>query len=346
MVGEDQFHGMEKQAYDFDRVIDRAGTGSLKWDKYAGREVLPLWVADMDFQSAPEIIEALHARANHGVFGYTIPYESVVEAVRDYLREAHGYAVEREWIVWLPGLVPALNLACRAFAEGGAVMTCTPVYPPFLSAPGNAGCALQAVPLTYRDRRWTFDFEAMEAAVTERTRLFILCNPHNPVGRCFSKEELLTLGDFCHRHRIVLCSDEIHCDLVLDAVRHHCLGTLAGPFQENTFSLFAPSKTYNLPGLACAYAVMPDARLRTRFQRTIRGIITEVNAFGYAGCEAAYRHGEPWRKALLDYLRENRRQVYTFVEEHMPGVVIRPMEATCLAWLDFRETGIEGRFRS
>lgn len=327
--------------YDFVSCPDRSGTGSLKWQKYAGGEVLPFWVADMDFRSAPEVLEALLARTRHGVFGYTLPPAETVDAVVDYLRRDHGLAVDPEWLVWLPGLVPALNTAARAYAERDeSVMTCVPVYPPFLTAPGNQGRRCLQVPLTVADGRYTFDFEAMEAAVRPDTRVFILCNPHNPVGRVFTRSELEAVVAFCRRHNLVLISDEIHCDLVLDDGARHIPTLALGGVEDLTVTLMAPSKTYNLPGLACSFVIAPDARLRARFERARRGMVTEVNCFGYTGCAAAFRHGEPWRQALLKVLRTNRDRVYAFAQDEMPELGILPMEATYLAWFDVRPLGL------
>lgn len=327
---------------DFDRAPDRQNTGSLKWDRYRGRDVLPFWVADMDFPSAPEIVAALRARAEHGVFGYTIPYEEATQEVLAYLQRRHGIEVQPHWLVWMPGLVPALNLICRALGESGdGVMTNTPVYPPFLSAPVFQDRKRIAVPLRLEGERWLMDWEALERSVTKDTRLFFLCHPHNPVGRVWRHDELNQLLDFCERHDLILVSDEIHCDLILDNVPWTPTLALGERAAQRTITLHAPSKTYNIPGLSCAYAVIPDDGLRTTFKRAIRGIITEINAFGYVGCAAAYRHGEPWRQELLAYLRGNRDLVYAFVKERMPAIRIQPMEATYLAWLDVRELKLE-----
>lgn len=326
----------------FDEPVERRGTGSLKWDRYQDRDVLPLWVADMDFRSPDAVIDALRARAEHGVFGYTVPYEEVTAAVLDYLKSRHGLAVRPEWLVWLPGLVQGINLCCRAAGNAGdAVMTATPVYPPFLSAPGFADRERITVPLRSDGGRWSLDFEAMESLVTPATRLFILCSPQNPVGRVWRRDELERLVDFCARHELILCSDEIHCDLILDDVPFVPTLSLGEAAAQRTITLLSPSKTYNLPGLACAYAVIPDAGLRAGFKRVCRGLVTEVNAFGYAGCLAAYRHGEPWRRELIDYLRGNRELVYHELAPLAPRVKLAPMEATYLAWLDVRELGAE-----
>ena len=323
--------------YKFDICPERAGYGSLKWDKYKGRAILPLWVADMDFLTAPEILDALQQRLDHGVFGYTIPHEAPIEAVIKYLNRQHGYSAKASWLNFLPGLVPAINLCCHAFTEpGDSVMTATPVYPPFITAPDYAERELIKVPLCLDGQdRWTLDIDAMEAAIQAHTKIFVLCSPHNPVGRVFSKEELTALADFCERHDLILISDEIHCDLVFDAeAKHTVTATLSESIAQRTVTLMAPSKTYNLPGLACAFSVIENTKLRAQFQKTIRGIITEVNCFGYAGITAAYNHGEPWRQALIAYLRGNYDLVYDFIKTEIPEITFRPMQSTYLAWFD------------
>lgn len=335
---------MSAQDYNFDTCPDRTGYGSLKWDKYKGRDILPLWVADMDFTTAPEIIAALQQRLDHGIFGYTIPYEAPVQAVLDYLQRQHGYSAKAHWLNFLPGLVPAINLCCHAFvAADESVMTATPVYPPFLGAPDYANRELIKVPLCLNtDDNWTLDFDAMEAAVKPNTKLFILCSPHNPVGRVYTQDELTRLGDFCEKHDLILISDEIHCDLIFDANAQHIVtAKLSESLAARTVTLMAPSKTYNLPGLACAFSIIEDSKLRLQFQKTIRGIITEVNCFGYAGCEAAYNHGEPWRQALLAYLRGNYELISKFIKEQIPGITFRPMESTYLAWFDVTKLELE-----
>jgi cystathionine beta-lyase len=324
--------------YDFSTPVDRRRTGSLKWDRHQGREALPFWVADMDFRSAPEIVAALQARLDHGVFGYTIPYAEVEDAVLDYLRDRHQVRAEREWIVWLPGLVQGLNLACRAWP--GTTLIQTPVYPPFRTAPLHAGNTRLEVPLVPGETRWEIDFDALQAAVTPETRLFMLCHPHNPVGRVFRRTELERLAEFCLRNDLVLCSDEIHCDLLLEDTPHVAALTLGEDIARRTLAFYSASKTYNLPGLACAYAVIPDPALRATFQRALRGLVTEVNCFGYAGTAAAYRHGAPWRQALLGVLRENRDALYSFARSQLPGLELKWMEATYLAWFDARSLGL------
>ncbi len=326
-------------SFDFDQPPAREGTDSQKWQKYAGRDVLPMWVADMDFTVPPAIVEALHRRVDHGIFGYARPVKSTVDAVVDMFRERHGWTIDPAWIVWLPGLVVGLNVTAQAFAEPGEeVITLTPVYPPFMTGPRNSGRVTVNVPFAHNAaaQRWEIDWEALEKAVTPRTKLFFLCNPHNPIARVWRRDELERLGEFCMRHNLVLCSDEIHCDLILDpALTHIATGSLGGEIARKTITLTAPSKTFNVPGLGTSLAVVPDAALRARFVRATAGIVAEVTALGFAACEAAYRDGEPWRRELLDYLRGNRDLIVEFAARELPGVKIEaPIEATYLAWLN------------
>jgi cystathionine beta-lyase len=327
--------------FDFETTVDRRNTSSEKWDKYAGRDILPLWVADMDFLSPPAVMKALHDRVNHGVFGYSGVPEELVTAVQDMLQREYDWRVEKEWLVWLPGLVCGLSVACRAVGEAGdSVATFTPVYPPFLSSPGLAGKELVAVPLTCRDDRWQMDLDALERAITPRTRLLLLCSPHNPVGRVWSRGEQLDLLDLAVRHNLTICSDEIHAGLVLEeGTRHIPFAALSEEAAWRTITLHAPSKTYNVPGLGCSFAVIPDKSLRRSFRHAMAGIVPHVNLLGYTAALAAYRDSESWRQGLLDYLRGNRDLVLREVSA-MPGVKIWPVESTYLAWIDARGLGL------
>lgn len=329
-------------SYCFDESINRRHTGSLKWDKYKDPKVLPLWVADMDFRSPPEVLNALQERLDHGVFGYTMPDDDTNAVVLNYLKQRHGLEMEPESIVWLPGLVSALNLITRAFAAPGeGVLTAIPVYPPFLNAPKQHQRECIPVPLQHNGSNWGFDWEAMEAAVTPATKVFFLCSPHNPVGQVFDEEELNRVLAFCDRHDLILCSDEIHCDLLLDEdVVFKPTLQLEGA-GERTIALYAPSKTYNLPGLSCAFAVIPDRQIRSRLKKEMAGIITEINAFGLVGCKAAYRYGEPWRQQLIRYLRGNRNYLYEACASLSPRLKLFPVQATYLAWFDVREWEVD-----
>jgi len=334
--------------FDFTTPPERRHTDSQKWLKYESRDIIPMWVADMDFRSAPEILDALHTRVDHGVFGYARPCPSTTEAIVAAMQTRYGWTISPEWIVWLPGLVCGLNVTAQAFADAGdEVLTLAPIYPPFMSAPKNSGRHTVTVPLKLEceaggRKRWHIDWPALEAAVTPRTKLFLLCNPHNPIGRVWRREELAQIADFCLRHNLILCSDEIHCDLVLEPSLRHTPTALLGPeIAARSLTLMAPSKTYNLPGLGTSFAIIPDASLRAQFARAASGIVPEVNALGYAACEAAYRDAEPWRLALLDTLRGNRDRLAQFVRDELPGVEIEaPIEATYLAWLNVRALGL------
>ena len=330
--------------FDFDQSIDRRGGDSLKWNRYGDRDVLPLWVADMDFAAPPAVLEALRRRIDHGVFGYGQPWPSLVEAVQEHLERNFAWTVDPRWLVWLPGLVSGLNVACRAVA--GGVFTATPVYPPFLSAPRLSGRALSTAPLAWEDDGWGWDFAATAAALgSGDSRLLLLCHPHNPVGRAWRDEELERLAALAEAHDLVVCSDEIHCGLILDqSRRHRPFATLSAAAARRSITLMAPSKTFNVPGLGCAFAVIPEPGLRRDFRAAMDGIVPHVNTLGLVACEAALRDGEPWRRALLDYLRGNRDRLAAALAA-MPGLAMAPVEATYLAWIDSRGAGIEAPCR-
>ncbi len=346
---------------DFDTPIDRSGTASFKWDLH-GPDALPLWVADMDFASPPPVVEALERRARHGVYGYSLVPDSMYAALGDHLERSYGWRIERDWIVWLPSVVPGVSLTCRAFAEPGeAVMLVTPAYPPFLEELPAQGVRLVTVPSVPgegagsggedgpggRERGrarpatvWPLPLDAMEAALTPDTRLFVLCHPHNPLGRVWRRDELAAIVDFCRRHDLVLCSDEIHCDLVLDHLPHVPTATLSTEAAARTVTLMSPSKTFNLPGLNFAYAIIPDPGLRRRYREAAEGLLPFPGCFALAAAEAAYREGGPWHAALLDYLRGNRDLVERVVMEELAPLTTTHVEATYLAWLDARGLGL------
>jgi cystathionine beta-lyase len=327
--------------HDFDQTVHRRGTGSLKWDRRPDLD--PLWVADMDFTSPPQVIETLHERVNHGVFGYAVPHPSLVETLLNYLQTRIGVTSSEEQIVHLGGLVPALSLATKAFAvPGEALLTCTPVYPPFLGVHNDGDLELQSVDHLDNDGTWIMDWDALEQAVTPKSKLFILSNPQNPLGRVFTKDEMIQLGEFCQRHDLVLISDEIHCDLILDedTTPHFSALNLPGELRERTVTLLAPSKTYNIAGLGYAFAVIPNDSLRRKFTAAKGHILPEINCLAYYAAEAAYRHGEPWRQDLLAYLRTNRDLLTKKITEGLPGARVPNIEATYLAWIDCKALSV------
>ena len=330
------------QAVNFDLPIDRGATDSIKWQKYAHRDIIPMWVADMDFVSPPSVIQALHERVEHGVFGYAAPKPTLARTVIQYLKNAYNWSVEPDWIIWLPGLVSGINISCRSVGTSeSAILTTIPVYPPFLSAPKLADRNLRTTCMVFMQNQWRIDFRNLENQKDDRTKLFLLCNPHNPTGRMFDKQELLQLAEICLRNKWIICSDEIHCDLILESGRRHIpTASLDSDIGARTITLMAPSKTYNIPGLGCAFAVISDDGLRRRFKQAMAGIVPHNNLLGLAAAEAAYTHGQSWLQQLLAYLRNNRTLVQQSIQA-MPGLSMGPIEATYLAWIDARAIGVE-----
>ncbi len=328
---------MAKTLFDFDTPIDRSGTASVKWDKYGNRDIIPMWVADMDFACAPAIVDALHRRIDHGIFGYSNPPAGLVDATIAHLQSEYEWKVEPDWIVWLPGLVVGLNVVCRAFGrEGADVLTAVPIYPPFLSAPVNGARSTVRMQMIESNGIWRWDMAALERAITPSSRLLLLCNPHNPVGRVFTREELQEVADVCARHNLVLCSDEIHNGLILDADKRHIpVASLGEDIAQRTVTLMSASKTFNLPALGCAYAIASNPDVRSKLKKAMAGIVHHVGLMGYIATEAAYRDGKEWQVALLEYLRGNRDLVEREVSK-MNGLHIWHAEATYLSWIDAR----------
>ncbi len=327
---------------DFDQIIDRHHTESVKWRRY-GEDVLPLWVADMDFAAPEPVIRALEERVAHGIFGYGRPPDGLCEVIQERLARLYGWCVETDEIFFIPGVVTGFNLACHAVgAPGDEVLVEAPVYPPMLAAPGNGGRTCKVVPLVEGRERYEHDFDAFEQAITERTSLFLLCNPHNPVGRVFETAELERLAEICLRHDIVICSDDIHCDIVYQGHRHIPIASLAPEIAARTITFFAPSKTYNIAGLSCSVGVAQDSDLRARLKRIGAGLVPHVNVLGYTAGLAAYRDGQAWLDGLLTYLEANRDYLLKYIATHVPSIKCKQPEGTFLAWLDCREASIPG----
>lgn len=329
--------------YDFDQVVDRRGTDSLKWHRY-GEDVLPLWVADMDFRAPEPVIHALHERVEHGVFGYGTPPPELRQVIVERLQRLYGWRVSPGELIFLPGVVTGFNLVCHAFASpGDGALVQTPVYYPILDAPAGAGLTRDEMALTHRpDGRYEIDFDVFEETITDRTRVFILCNPHNPVGRVFRREELERMAETCLRRDVVICSDEIHCDLVFPAYRHEPIASLSPEIADRTVTLMAPSKTYNIPGLRCSVAIVQNRELRKRLRKTHADLVGEVNVIGYAAALAAYHDGQPWLDEVLRYLEANLDFLLQYVEASLPSITMTRPEGTYLAWLDCREAGTSG----
>lgn len=322
---------------------DRRGTGAEKWDRYAGRDVLPLWVADMDFRAPQEVLAALEGRVRDGVFGYTREPPGFAPTLAAHLRERHGWTIDPAWVVGTPGVVTGLAVSARLLsAPGDEILTFTPVYPPFLTLPPLADRRVIRVPLAQVETAWTIDWDALEAAPGPRTKLFWLCHPHNPTGTVFSAAELVRLAEFATRHGLTVVSDEIWSDLILDereSAGHVPFASLDHPAARAAITLVAPSKTWNLAGLGCAAAVVRQADFRTRWRAAGGGLVPMVSPLGYAAAEAAWRDGDPWRRRLLAVLRLHQRLVQAAVAD-IPGLSTVPAQATYLAWIDCRATGV------
>jgi cysteine-S-conjugate beta-lyase len=329
---------------DFDRVIDRRGTDSNKWHKFPA-DVLPLWVADMDFPSPPVVVRALRERVEHGFFGYLSERTDLPEVVAERLAKRYGWRVSPEAVVTLPGVIAGFNQALRALtAPGEGLLVQTPVYPPILRAAGNHGLRRDEHALTRDgDGRYGVDLAAFAASIRDTTRAFLLCNPHNPVGRLFGRAELEGMALACLRRNLWIVADEIHCDLLLDGRAHTPIASLAPEIEQRTITLMAPSKTFNLPGLKCAVGVIPNATLRERFVAAAADLVPKINVLGYTAAVTAYREGDAWLEALLAYLKDNRDFLVRQARATLPGVTIAPPEATYLAWLDCRGSAAAGR---
>ncbi len=332
--------------FDFDGVLDRRGTGSLKWDfpalKLNAPEALPLWVADMDFAAPPAVCEAVARRAAHGAYGYPSDPASVREAAAGWLRTRFGWDVHPEEFSYAPGIVPALHACVRAFTKpGDGVIIQTPVYPPFFSAVEASGRWLVRNPLRLENSRWTMDYDDLRRRVDDRVKMLFLCSPHNPVGRVWTEEELRKLAEICLERNLVVVSDEIHGDLVFRGFRHIPFATLGPDIAARTITLIAPSKTFNVAGLAASLAVAGDRGLREGFRKEFRDFGWELpNVFGLAAMEAAYRGGGSWLEALLVYLEEGADLLRNLFDERLGPLRFFKPEGTYLGLVDGRGLGL------
>jgi cystathionine beta-lyase len=347
--------------YDFDREINRKDTHSAKWgviqdpdnpsrwhatDDYCGEDrVLPLWVADMDFPAPQPVVDALVRRAQHGIYGYTVRTADHDQAVVDWMQRRHGWAIEPGWIVSTPGVVPAVNLLVRTFAgPGQKVLIQRPVYYPFFSAIENNGAEIVSSSLILDGDRYQMDFDDLEKkAADSATSLYILCSPHNPVGRVWTRGELTRVGEICLKHRVLVVADEIHADLIYKGITFTPFAAISQEMAHNAVVCTAPSKTFNLAGLHTSNIIIPNDSYRRRFQQTLNssGMGRWASPFGVVACETAYREGEPWLAQVMAYIEDNLDYLHQFIETHLPGIrVIRP-EGTYLVWLDCRGLGLD-----
>ena len=332
---------MDMKDYGFDEEVNRRGTNSMKWDE-AEADVLPMWVADMDFRTAPCVRGAVERRAAHGVFGYTHVPDAYYEAVAGWFARRHGWHVAREWILYTSGVVPALSAVIKALARpGDRVLVQSPVYNCFFSSIRNNGCEAVQMPLLCKEGRWVMDYDALEhEAADPRASLLLLCNPHNPVGRVWTREELVRLGGICQRHGVAVVSDEIHGELAFPDHPYTPFGTLEA-FRRMAVICTSPSKAFNMAGLQIANIMVEDADWRWRIDRAINdNEVCDVNPFGVEALMAAYNEGASWLDALLAYLQGNYRAMWAFCRERLPEFPVADLEGTYLAWMDCRALGM------
>ena len=339
-------------SYDFDQVIDRTKSNSAKWDKkvlekgFGDPDLLPLWVADMDFKAPQPIIDKLVQTAEYGIFGYSILPPSFFESVLSWFKRRYGWDIDKKWLSQTPGVIPALDVAVNAFCNSGdKVIVQNPVYYPFYPVIENNGCRILLNPLKLSNNQYTMDFEDLEKKVKDpRAKMIILCNPHNPIGRVWTKEELEQLGEICIKNEILIISDDVHCDLIFPGYKYTSFATINDEFVQNSITCTSTSKTFNLAGLKISNIVIPNQKLRQTFKNTQANLgVGGPNLFAVAAMEVAYSHEtcENWLDDLLQYLKGNLNFLKDFIKEKLPQIKVIETEGTYLVWLDFRELGLE-----
>lgn len=331
--------------YNFDQEIRRLNTDCEKWDKlesqFGVKDVIPMWVADMDFQSPQPIIEALKQRVEHGVYGYTLRPDSYMESIVSWLKRRHRWSIEKEWITHSPGVIPALSLAIQSFTQkGDKIIIQPPVYHHFARVIQANGREIVNNPLKLENGHYSIDFADLEAKMDSTVKMLILCSPHNPIGRVWSKEELTRLGQICMKHNILVVADEIHCDFVYKTHTHIPFASISEEFANHSLTCIAPSKTFNLMGVQTSSIIIPNQQLRDRYDRELNTLsIGSPNIFGVVALEAAYRHGEEWLDQLLEYLQGNLEFTLNYFSKSIPQIKVIQPEGTYLVWLDCRELG-------
>lgn len=328
----------------FDKQIDRTKSHCEKWDKYKDQDVIPMWVADMDFKAPQCIIDALHVRVDHGIFGYTSVDKGTNQSVVDFVKRHYHWQIKSEWIIWLPGVVPAMNIACRSVKTDDIIIN-TPIYPHFVKAPKNANKNIIKVPLIEKDHRWTIDFEEFESKISSTCKLFMFCNPYNPGGTVFRKDELEKISQICVKHDLTICSDEIHADLILNPnAKHIPIASLNEEIAKRSITLLAPSKTFNIAGLQSSFAIIPDSQIRKNFNRELSGLYSEINLLAIIATRVAYTACDGWLEKLNIYLKENLDIVQKFVKDN-PKLKLLNQDATYLAWIDVSELNLENPYQ-
>ena len=331
--------------YDFDEIVNRRGTNSVKWDEAKEEGVIPMWVADMDFKAAPCILEALKKRVDHGVFGYTIVPDSYYESIISWFERRHQWHIERNWIIYTSGVVPAISAIIKALTEpGDKVLVQTPVYNCFFSSIRNNGCTIAENALVRKGNSYEIDFDDFERqAADEKTKVFLLCNPHNPAGRVWKPEELSHMNDICLRHGVKVIADEIHCELVMPGHVFTPFAAVSKACQDNCITTNSPTKSFNIAGLQIANIITSNAEDRQKIDRAINiNEVCDVNPFGVIALQAAYNEGEDWIDQLNVYLWENYQALKTFFKDNLPQLEVIDLEGTYLVWVNVRATGMTG----
>jgi cystathionine beta-lyase len=334
--------------YDFETVIDRLPTSSTRWSYRKQRtgieDIIPLWVADMDFACPPELVEAIKARANHPIYGYTTRTDGYYDELINWMKKRHGWSeIQKDWIIYTPGVVSGFHFAIQAYSQpGDKVVIQPPVYYPFKSAIQNNGRQVVENPLKLVKGKYVMDYEDLEKKIDARTKMILLCSPHNPVGRVWTRAELEQLVEVCQRKDIVIVSDEIHMDLILGKTKHTCISSISEEAMQRTMTLVSCNKTFNLAGLTTANAIIPNKKLNVLFQNITQNHATRnTNIFGIVAQEAAYAKGEAWLDELLVYLRGNLKYLNDFIKKKIPGLKVYPLEGTYLAWVDCTSLGMD-----
>ena len=332
--------------YDFDTVIPRRGTDSYKWDSSSDPEVIPLWVADMDFRTAPVVVDALAKRVQHGIFGYTKVPQAYYDAVTGWFDKKHNFNIQKEWILFTSGVVPALSAVIKALTvPGDKVLVQTPVYNCFFSSIRNDECEMVANRLIYENGQYNINFLDLEQkAADPKVKLMLLCSPHNPVGRVWTKEELIKIGEICLRNNVIVVSDEIHCDLVFDGHTHIPFASISDEFLQNSVTCTAPSKTFNLAGIQVANIIVADEEIRKKIDKALNvNEVCEINCFAVEALIAAYNEGDDWLDELKVYLYDNYLVLSEFFKTYLPHLSVLPLEATYLVWVDCTALGLTSK---
>lgn len=331
----------------FDQIINRKQTASLKWDKnkerFGKEDLLPLWVADMDFKAPQPVLDAIKRRVEHGIFGYSFVPDSTYDAIIHWINKRYQWSINKEWIDFSHGVVPAISTIVNTFTEpGDEIIIQSPVYYPFFSQVEKNGRKLVNNQLIEKNGTYAMDFEHLEKSISEKTKMLILSHPHNPVGRVWTREELTQLGEICVKHNILVISDEIHCDLTFKGIQHIPFASISKEFADISITCMAPSKTFNLAGLQTSYLIIPNKKNRIKYKEALgRQGLSEPNIIGITAMEAAYRYGEGWLNELMTYIQSNLIALTTFIEKELPSLKVIQPEAMYLVWIDARKLGVD-----